>query len=612
VSSDSKANSTEELLQIIRGNDESTSVPGPPAASGNGGSAPTPSGKSKSGGGLFSFNKRVVLGVEVGNEAIDLVRVSSTDTHFRGAGVRRIPIPTGIRPGSDEFVALLGDSITSICGRGALPEIWTTIRTPDVDVGPVLIPRVSSSKVSDTVYWTIKKEKKFDEKNYVFDIRPWGVVKDEGVNKLEVLTAMGRRDRVAELDDWFRRAGFRLAGVTTISAAMQNFYARGLAPETDGLAGLIHVSNEFSAIAIFEGSRLMFSRTIKSGVDSMAETLQQRLTSNGGGLTTNLDEVRTVLLDRFEGRPANEEAFGAGLPDEELFDIITPALLRLARQADRTLEYYFNNFKQRCSVLHLSGELFSSDRVCEYMAAQLGLPAVPVRVLPESARLGEDVREGRLAFNAAAALAMSESGQTINLLVNHEQRAKIRFWQRINDAVSVAGLVLALIVGGLFGWQKIDENAKKAELDKLNVRYAQIDPKVTRKDLSTIAASIVKDHGRLRQLSEQYEALAVLAELARYTPPGIRFLNISIDQQVMSEAQAEGVVTKSSAAPVGVVVLDGVVLLSGEDYNTTLSRFLIKLESSPIFEKYQILSSEVTELSPEGEVLHFILHVSLV
>ncbi len=607
MSSEKKANSTEELLQIIRGNEEVSPVAD---------SAPqkkkSKTGKRKSSSGLFSFNRRVMLGVEVGNDCIDFVRVSSTDFDFRGAVAERVYIPSDMQQGSDEFVELLGDSIARLCGQSGVPEIWTTIRTPDVDLGPVLIPKVSSSKIADTVYWTIKKEKKFDERDYVFDIIPCGVVKDEGVNKLEVLTGMGRRNRVVELRNWFERAGFRLDGVTTISAAMQGYYARGFAPAEDGLVGLIHVSNDFSAISIFEGDRLLFSRTIKSGVDSMADALQFQLGSNGYSSSVSLEEARSVLLNRFQGTASEEEVFGSGLPDEELFDIVSPALLRLARQADRTLEYYYNNFKQRCSVLHVSGALFASQRVCDYISAQLGLPVIPVRVLPESARLGDGSREDRLAFNSAAALAMSESGKTINLLVNHEQRAQNRFWQRLHDGVVVAGVILALVVAGLFGWQKYVEISKKAELDRLNGKYARIEPKVTYEQLVSLTATIEKEHGDLRRMGQRYEPFSVLAELTRFTPSSIRFLNISIDHEVLPEANAEGKVVKSKEQPRGLAVLDGVVLPSGEDYNTTLSRFLIKLQSSPLFSQYQILSSEVTQLSTEGEVLHFVLHVSLV
>lgn len=611
-----KTNSTEELLEIIRdsGGGKSAVGGGSESSDSKADGLIKPRGKKARKGILFGFRRKSVVGVEIGESVIDLVKIVSRDSRNRTVAAHRVHIPDGTKPGSDKFIDLLQSAVTRMAGRDGNTEIWSLIRSADVDVGPVLIPKVSTNKIADTVYWTIKKDKKFDEKDYVFDIRPHGVVKDEGVAKIEVLTGTVRRESIDRLQGWFAQAGFELAGITTVPNAFQNAYATGNAPEENGLVAQIHVDAGFSTITILHGERILFSRSIKSGLDSMAEDFARHVQESGGATAPSIAEARRLLTARFQGLQPESGAPGAGIPDEEVFEIVTPPLQRLTRQVDRTLEYYFNNFKQRCDVLHLSGDLFINERVAEYMSAQLGLPTRTLRLLGESARMEDSDPNDRIVFNSATALALSDPNRTINLLVNHAKRASNLMWQRLNNGVAVAGLILALVVGGLFGWQKMEENSKTARLKKLTDQYAAIEPKVTEVKLAKIASAIVKDHKQLKELCKRYCTLAILGELTRLTPETVRFLSVSIDR-----GQGAGPLLTTGDDPAqakptvpGVVVLDGLVLQSPEDFNTVLSKFLISLEASPIFDRFQILSSEVTELSTEGEVLHFVLHVSWV
>lgn len=606
-------NSTEELLEIIRDSDNESTADRSPAALTDSMRAARTRKKSarSSGGSLFGLRKKVFLGVEIGEGSIELVKVSGGDAR-NSAVAEHVVLPVGAAPGSDDFIDILRTSIGRVCGRSVDPEIWTIVRSADVDVGPILIPKVPVSKVADTVYWTIRKEKKFDDREYVFDVRPYGIVKDEGVAKLEVLTGMVRQDDVNVLASWFARAGYELAGVTTAPSAFLNAYDQKLTPRENVLTALIHVDSSFSTITIFDGGHLLFSRSIKAGMDGMAEAFLNHLRAEDFDLDLSISDARQSLIRRFLGHAAEKGEPGAGLPEEDIFEIVSPALVRLARQADRTLEYYLNNFKQRCEVLHLSGEIFVNDRVAEFMSAQLDLSGRILRILPESARLvdGESIDRG--IFNTAAALAHSRQDSTLNFLVNHAKRVENQFWQRLNDAVAVVGLLLALLVGALYGWQTMEVKAKTRTLESVSRQYASISPKVDETRLSRMAGRVAREHTRLRGMGERYDSIAYLAELKARTPGMIRFLSVSIDETASLPVQADSKNNKKVEVLPGVMVLDGVVLRTGEDFNTVLSKFLIGLEASPLFDSYQILSSKLTSLSTEGEVLHFVLHVRLV
>ena len=120
----------------------------------------------------------------------------------------------------------------------------------------------------------------------------------------------------------------------------------------------------FSCITIYEGSNIHFSRTIKFGMDSLASELadayNEGLVDKGRKSGRNMDlETARLLLNAklFQGE-APHGVPGENMTEQGVFDAVRVSLERVARQAERTLEFYAQNHHQRCGHLHLSGADF--------------------------------------------------------------------------------------------------------------------------------------------------------------------------------------------------------------------------------------------------------------
>jgi hypothetical protein len=59
------------------------------------------------------------------------------------------------------------------------------------------------------------------------------------------------------------------------------------------------------------------------------------------------------------------------------------------------------------------------------------------------------------------------------------------------------------------------------------------------------------------------------------------------------------------------MVVDAMILGDPGEFDTTLSRFLIDLDASPLFGTPVIHSNAVQDFVPAGKVMHVVLHISL-
>ncbi|MBU1041871.1 MAG: hypothetical protein KKF77_12300, partial [Proteobacteria bacterium] len=105
----------------------------------------------------------------------------------------------------------------------------------------------------------------------------------------------------------------------------------------------------------------------------------------------------------------------------------------------------------------------------------------------------------------------------------------------------------------------------------------------------------------------------VLAELTRRAPANIRFLNLTIDLGVPPAAPAAPPPPGKPAAvqPSDLVTLEGVVLGGKADLEPTLSRFVIELQASPLFNMPVVHQTSLKDLGAEGQVLYFVMHMGV-
>lgn len=622
-----KIDSTEALLQVIRAGERpagaplSLTDPAEPARKPRKVRRPRRTLAERLG--LARLGKGSVLGVDIREDCLAVVKMGRSEAG-RVQDAVRFPYAPGAGPGTPAFPAFLGACLRRFNGALSSCELWTVLRSGDFDLMPVLIPRVPARKIEETAYWKLQKERKFSDAEHVLDLRVQGQVSDKGLDKIEVLTCLARAEEVQALARVFAEAGLTLAGITAIPGALQNVLRASSAYLTEDLTATIHVDASFSCITITAGRRILFSRTIKSGANSMAEALMEHWAGRPGSGPMDLQAARCLMSSRLLDLPLADGVADLPVSADQVFEIVSPALERLARQAERTLDYFLANQGTRVERLVLAGPLFASPRVRGFVAGQLGLAEEifdPLASRGDLTRFGLEGEQDRMDQALAASLGLSDSGSTLNLLVNYRRRAENRRRARLNDAVVAAAAVLVAAAAGFYLWTESQAASGRQEYQHLEAQAAAFNPRLDQARLLALAGEVGRQRADIRESGERLEALAILSELAGLMPGNVRVLNLTLDLGRMADAKAPAGAPAAAAAPAPVkagagnparlLVLDAVILGDPGEFDRTLSRFLISLDASPLFGTPVIHSSGVQDFVPEGKVLHVVLHIAL-
>ncbi len=632
-----RIDSTEALLQVIR-----EGAPGPAETGGEmpvpaAGPAPAaPAAKFRkvrppraSLRSLLGFNglrRGTALGVDLREDSLAVIRMTRA-APVKVLDAARFPYPAGLTPAAPEFPPFLAACLRKFNGALAQAQVWAFVRSSDFDILPVLVPKMPLRRVEESAYWKLQKEQKFSDQDQVLDLRVQGPVSDKGVDKIEVLACLARREEVEGLRRIFAQAGVALAGITTIPGAHQNVLRTARIAGPEEVAATLHMDAGFSCITISSGPKLLFCRTIKSGANSMAEALLENLGSAVEVQSLDLAAARRLVAAKLLGLPEAEGQPGADLDPEAVFGIVEPAMERLVRQAERTLEYFFANFGKRVEHLYFSGEMFACAQVRNFMAGQLGLREEifdPLAGIPGLDRFGLAAERDRLDMAQAAALAASDQGYTLNLLHNYRRRKAANRRKRLGDLLAAAAALLMVLAGGAYFLTEAQVRWRTAELNGLKKELERYQPPLDATRLMTMAGEVVRKRTEFKEAAERLETLAVVAELAGVLPENVKILNLTLDfgkEPVQEAAPAKGAKPAAKAAPAAearpagdsarIMVVDAMILGDPGEFDTTLSRFLIDLDASPLFGTPVIHSNAVQDFVPAGKVMHVVLHISL-
>lgn len=574
---------------------------------------------------------------------------------------RRFPLGPGQTPGEKGHAAFLRQCLDEIGATQADTDVWAVLRSPDLDLNVVTVPKLSGGKLDAAVFWTLQREKKFADAEYVLDYLVLGPAEDTdgGGNKLDALTCLARRDDLEALRAVFVEAGVPLCGVTAIPNAFLGVYKRRPALPEFTLAANIHVETDFSAIGLYTKDRLVFSRFIRSGgasmVEAMADHYQQLAKPRPAALDDlelplpgdepadgaaqqpapqplNTEEARSMLRHVLLGGP--RPACADRVPEmtaDECIDIIAPAIERLARQVERTLAYYASAKHARCDALHLSGELFGSGAIAQALAGQLGLPPVIFDVTTMTpGAAGLVPQNDRMILAPVLAAACSQPGRGINLLDTYAARTAREAKRAASSRVllGLAGCMALLGCAGVF----LDRanHGKLAQIAQIQRSMAALGPAMDENAIRARAEGFRQRQRALGEAANRLLAPAALAEIASCAPENVRILSFTAEYPQPAGGATQpgqpgqpGKPGQSPAAPKpapgakapaksnGVISIEGVVSGDRAEFDAGLARFILALQSSPMFFMPVVNESGLKDLSDGGQVLAFSMQLGV-
>ena len=606
-------NSTEKLLNVIRGKNE-----GYPGQVGKPNLTLSPKKSAKTTNisihkGL-SDKKRFTVGVYIGQEFIRLAKtVKSSDGRPVLTDQKMIQYGHLTAKGSSEFNLLLKSSLVAFCGSIADCNIWTMMPAGEVNVQYIKIPHVPRKQLENVIYWTAKKEISIDEKDSIFDFELQGEIVDQGISKYLVMVYTAPKVEIERAKTLFSNIGVSLTGITISPFAIQNIFRSKWMPPSEGTFASLFIGSDFCRIDIYSKDNLVMTRGIKTGTSSMMEAIADSVLEKTPHLKLEKDETKKILfsLSPDSEKLSNTDA-GSGLREEEILEMIFPVWERLARQIERTLEYYTSSIGyEKVEKLYISSVMNVYNPLLIYISDQLGIkteffdPFIKQTAssVYESLSLSEKV-----SLVPVLGLSFSDNIRTPNTIFTYREKNKETRIKRINRRIFTsfaAALVICIIV---LGYQAAEINILGKKLVKLEKELVLFNPLLSTDKISKMADEVKTRKQISHQYVQRYLGIATIGEFAALTPENIRLINIKINTGGIGLAKINP--DKTAKEISDDIIVEGVIFGERDVLDSSLAQYVMKLENSPMLRQVSVQKSGIITFK-KSEVLHFTLSAKL-
>jgi len=645
--------STEKLLDLIRkkGHDARPAAPPP-------GKKPLPlpplkkSLKRSVSFKVASSRKAINVGVDIGHEALRMVSMARTSNNqWTLTDYYAAPLNRETRKGTPEFISLVKSELTRFCGSEKNINIWAIMSAANVSVRHIRVPKIAKSQVENAVFWSVKKETPFNEKETLLDFEILEEVVEEGAPKWLVMAYTAPSREVQELRGLFAKAGLPLAGISIVPFAIQNVFRTGWVPAMEGNVASLFIGNDFSRIDIYSRGNLIMTRGIKAGINSMVESLLEALQDRdrdtpdrepGKTPAVTMAQARKILFSLSpDSEPLKAEDAGFELTEEMKFEIIAPSLERLARQVERTFEHFKTTIGQdKVSRLFVTSAMNVYPPLIAYVGEQLGVETDLLDpFLMASSPPDDDYRKislsERISLLPALGMALSDNAHTPNLLFTAKDKQQVVKMARVNRILIAISAAAALASVGIFIYELGAIEKKKSDIAGLQKQLVQYQPRIEKQNILQMLSAAKAQKFSSGAYSERYRGMAVIGELSALTPANVRLISLKTDfgavppdkDREPAKAPAAAVAATPAAAEkkdaakeppketaaagkTGSVALEGFIFGNRRTLESSLAEYIIQLQSSPVFRQVTIQRNNI-ERFQQKDILRFTINMKL-
>lgn len=600
-------NSTEKLLNVIRGEDEESFN-----ALGKQQVSFSANKQTKNINIIppkrFFDKKKYTVGVDAGREFICLVK---TAHHSDGKPIlvdkKIIKYSPRISNDSPEFTAFLKSSIVDFCGSVANCNIWTKISTSEVNVHFLKVPRVPKNKLENVIYWTAKKEGFLDEEKNIFDFELHGEVIDQGNAKYSVMAYTASKAEIEKIKALFSDMGITLAGITTFPFAIQNVFRSKWMPVTEEIFASLFIGSNYSRIDVYHKDNLVMTRGIKTGSgNSMAEAIVTSVLEKTGKIRLKQDEAKKILFSLGSGsQKLSDKDAGHDFKKEEILEMISPVWERLARQVDLTLKTSSIGY-QKVEKIYIISSVNVDDSMLDYMSDQLGTkteffnPFKLQKSYPSTESLS--IQEGIL-LSPALGISLSDNRRTPNVIFTYSEKNRqinIKRMDRLFFFSFLAVLIICLVTLSYQGakWKNLKEEGVK-----LQKELALYNPLLSMDKVLQAANEVKMQKTIAHQYAQRYWTTAAMGEISDLTPQNIRLLSVKMTEgSITPKTDADKAQKEASDG----VAIEGIIMDKRDKLDSALTQYVMKLENSPMFKQVSVQKNSITTLK-KSDVLHFTL-----
>lgn len=636
---------TEKLIHVIK-DDKDDGIAAPESASF---AAPVSSGNLSFAEKMTSFLKKAAVGLEIGYDRIQLVKISGGSNQKRSlVDYLSVPFDPSITQDKKRFSSFLKAHVRKISRFSRNVELWVAIPPNRLEIRYLEIPTVPKKQISNAVFWTYQKKNNFDKDKYLFDFEVLANYSRKEGQKTAVLAFTAPKIVIQEYKALFSKNNPPLAGISSAPFALQNLIKYNYLSTGGQSVCCLHIGMNRSRIDLFfpDGTLALSRKSracMKHMIDDIQKEVSARLRENPDGSAAPTErnptfpgydasiegpaqitpaEAQNVFAGLIQNSPslsATMEQWAIELGEAEVLEMLIPSLERIVWRVERTIEHFRTEMGgAEVGKLYLSGRMSGCEKVVGFVRGRFDLP-LEVSVLDPFAKrmpISQSVSlpqnpADRSSMAGAAGIAMSRNFFTPNFLFSHIQKEKYRFNERLNRFVLAGMFLLLVILAGLFMWQDRFLEQKEAEIADLRNK---LDGKIVQNGLYVDQALIEQEISRVKQSRKEikgyalrYLSLAVIKEISIAVPKEIRLLGLDAEMGSQSNKKEK---ERKTAAGQGKVSIEGVVLGDPLQFETILIHFISNLKNKPIFESAS-LEKKIRDQFEGKMVLRFILNMEI-
>lgn len=357
---------------------------------------------------LFSRQTRCV-GVDIGETSIKMAEVSKKGNGYQLINFGIYPLPKGEVDG--EF---LRDSATLSAGISSLipvipgnnPKIATCIAGQNVFIRYITLPQMSQKEMAEAV--TIEAETLFPVpiNELSVDFLKIGEVKEDGINKEEIMVVAARKNHVEQLGRVITDAGVKPAVVDIESLALLRTVNEVLnRKEKADTIAVIDIGTSSATVSVFKGQALRFTRMLPFGGFRLTKVLMDNYS-----LTYSEAEATKKIMNL-----SGDETTGLNVLLHQKTELITAHLENLIVEIRRSIEFYESRYRgEEISRLAVSGGVAQMPGLAEYVQDSIHLPVDiinpigKVAVAQEIYARKKEIEEAGTSLAVVIGLALSE------------------------------------------------------------------------------------------------------------------------------------------------------------------------------------------------------------
>jgi Tfp pilus assembly PilM family ATPase/cell division protein FtsL len=559
---------------------------------------------------VFSDKKTYTIGVDISH---DFIRLSRTAMNADGKPVlldyKTVGYNNAVNDSSG-FNSFLKTSLLSFCGNTANCNIWTLMSAAEVNVHHIKVPRAAKNQLDNIIYWTAKKEYPFEEKDFLFDFELQGEIVDQGIPKYSVMVYSAPIADVEKVRIRFSEIGVPLTGITIAPFAIQNIFRKKWMSANEDTVASLYIGNDFSRIDILSKENLVMIRGIKTGITSMMEAIADTFNESGGGLRLGKEEARKILFSiASDADKLKETDHGFGLTEKEIFEMVQPALERLARQIERTLEHYNSTIGfEKVERIYISSAMNVCEPIINYLSDQLGVktevfdPFAGQAAIPA---IGSLNMSERMSLVPALGLSLSDNFRTPNVIFTYLQKRRETHIKRFNKAILAAFIVALIICLTTLIYQGLEAQLLNGQIKKLEKTVSSYNPLLSAEKIEKMAMEVAMKKQIGKTYAERYLIVAMIGEISDLTPANIRLINLKI---AASPANDKG--EKASKDVSDAIIIEGLISGQRATLDSSLTQYMMKLENSPMLRQIIVGKSSIVKFK-KTEVLQFTLNAKI-